>query len=148
MRSMVNGPREARSNPASDREKTASLTIAFPEMDIWIIKFVMNYIPRELMVWLRHIDVNGLSDEDQDLVAIYDIDDASDLRRLVSEWMKPRFEEVNEISRASMRGVLEKSKDWSVATLAPIFAHIAFPSGQDFADIDRFMDELRRQILT
>lgn len=100
------------------------------------------------MVWLRHIDVNGLSDEDQDLVAIYDIDDANDLRRLVSEWMKPRFEEVNEISRASMRGVLEKSKDWSVATLAPIFAHIAFPSGQDFADIDRFMDELRRQILT
>lgn len=107
----------------------------------------MNYNPRDLMVLLHDIDVNGLSDADQDRVAVYDVNEDEGVSCLISEWLKPRFEENNERSKASMRGVLEKSKDWDVETLAPIFAQIAFPSGQAINDINRFMDELRRQIL-
>ncbi|MEO9129794.1 MAG: hypothetical protein ABI240_01160 [Sphingomonas sp.] len=107
----------------------------------------MNYNPRDLMVWLHYIDVNGLSDADQERVAVYDIDEDEGVSCLISEWMKPRFEENNERSQASMRGVLEKSKEWDAEILAPIFAQIAFPSGQAVNDIDRFMNELRRQIL-
>lgn len=107
----------------------------------------MNYKPRDLMVWLHDIDVNGLSDTDQDRVAEYDIDDDGDLNRLIEEWLKPRYEEFNETTRASMRAVLEKSKEWSFKDLAPVFAEIAFPSGQEINDIDRFMTALRRAIL-
>lgn len=107
----------------------------------------MKYKPMDLMVWLRFVDVNGLSDADQERVAAYDIEDDSDLSRLMSEWLKPRYEEYDARGREPMFAVLEQSKEWDVKTLAPIFAQIAFPSGQVITDIDRFMVALRKQIL-
>lgn len=111
------------------------------------IEMAMNYKPRDLMVWLHDIDVNGLSDADQDRVAEYDIDNDDDLNRLITDWLKPRYKEFNETSQASMYAVLEKSKEWSKRDLAPVFAEIAFPSGQEIKDIDRFMIALRKEIL-
>lgn len=111
------------------------------------IDSTMDYKPRDLMVWLYDIDVNGLSDADANRVAEYNIDDDDDLNRLVREWLKPRYAEFNETSQTAMRAVLSKSKQWSVKEMEPVFAEIAFPSGQEIKDIERFMAALRKEIL-
>ena len=108
---------------------------------------VMKFKPQDIGVWLDHIDVNCLSDTDQERVAEYDIEDDGDLNRLMAEWLQPRYEEYDARGREPMRAVLEKSKEWSKEDLASAFAQIAFPSGQEIKDVDRFMMALRRQIL-
>lgn len=108
----------------------------------------MNIKPSDMGVWLDYIDVNCLSADDQERLAEFDIDSDDDLRQLISQWLKPHFEENNAQSKSSMRAVLEQSKEWSAKDLSSAFEAISFPSGQEIKDIERFMRELRQQILT
>jgi hypothetical protein len=104
--------------------------------------------PKHIGVWLDYLDVNCLVKEDQGRLASFDIDDDSDLKALIVEWLKPNYEANNEKTRASMVRVLEQSKQWSAKQLEPAFAQVAFPSGKEFRKIDLFMRLLRAEILS
>ena len=107
----------------------------------------MRFQPRDMIVWLSLIDVNGLSAIDADHLASLDVEDDGDLNKMVSGWMKPRFDEHDAQNRAEMRAILEQSKEWTTKQLQPVFAEVGIPSGQEVKDIDRFMNELRQQII-
>jgi len=101
-----------------------------------------------MIVWLSLIDVNGLSATDANRLAAFDVDDDGDLKGIIDGWLKPQFDQRDAQNRAEMRGVLEQSKQWTAKQLRPVFSEIGLPSGQEIKDIDRFMGELRQQILT
>jgi len=109
----------------------------------------MDIKPQDMFNWLSFMDVNCLTDaeaEHLDRLNI-DIENDVDLDRMINEWIKPRFNEDNAQTRASMIEILEKSRQWTVKQLRPVFSQIGLPSGQEIKDIDRFMEHLRRQIL-
>lgn len=107
----------------------------------------MRFQPRDMIVWLSLIDVNGLSAIDADHLASLDVEDDGDLNEMVSGWMKPRFDQHDSQNRAEMRAILEQSKEWTAKQLQPVFTEVGIPSGQEVKDIDRFMNELRQQII-
>ena len=107
----------------------------------------MRFQPRDMIVWLSLIDVNGLSAADADRLAALDVENDGDLSMMVGGWMKPRFDEHDSRNRGEMIAILEQSKQWSAKQLRPVFAEVGIPSGQEVKDIDRFMGELRQQIL-
>ncbi len=94
------------------------------------------------------IDVNCLTATDANYLAEFDIEDDGALKAMIGGWMKARFEEYDAQNRAEMRALLEQSKQWTTEQLTPVFAEVGIPSGQTVKDIDRFMAELRYQILT
>lgn len=106
-----------------------------------------TFHPRDFGIWLDLIDVNCLSAVDADQLAAFDIDDDSDLQKMIGDWIKPKFEENDAQNRSEMIAILEHSKQWTVKELQPVFSEIGTPSGQEVHDISRFMTALRRQIL-
>lgn len=105
----------------------------------------MKYKPFDLGVWLADVDVNGLSDGEADVLAQFDPSSDEGLDRIAKCWSRPRFEEWDETSKASMLAVLSLSKDWNRAQLTPVFAQFAFPGAN--MDFGRFIEALRREFL-
>ncbi|MEO0907728.1 MAG: hypothetical protein AAFY07_09400, partial [Pseudomonadota bacterium] len=84
----------------------------------------MRFQPRDIIVWLSLIDVNGLSAADADRLASLDVENDSDLKSIVGVWMKPLFDEHDAQNRAEMRAILEQSKQWTAKQLRPVFAEV------------------------
>lgn len=102
--------------------------------------------PRDLMVLLRYFDVNGLSDREADLIAGVDIEDDVQLARLMRDWLRPNFLAWNRGGRDEMLEVLRASEHWSTAELERVFSSIQLPSGQQVADVDRFVQAMRVEL--
>ncbi|RHW16873.1 hypothetical protein D1610_14285 [Sphingomonas gilva] len=107
----------------------------------------MSFQPRDMIVWLSLIDVNGLSASDANRLAAFDIENDGDLRSMIDNWLKPQYDQRDSQNRAEMREILEQSKQWTEKQLRPVFSEIGLPSGQEIKDIDLFLDTLRQRIL-
>lgn len=105
------------------------------------------YEPQDLMIWLQHFDVNGLTDLEGQQLANVDIADDGQLEKLMKDWMATRYLEHNDTSKSEMREILLLSQDWTIPTLRGVFSQIQFPSGQPIDDIARFLNALRKAIL-
>ncbi len=106
-----------------------------------------TYKPYDIGVWFEHIDVNALSDGECSAIAHIDIEDDHQLAWLISDWIKPRYLQWNDLNQSAMRDVLVQSKDWSEKELRPIVDEFQLPSGQKIIDLDRFLRALRDEFL-
>lgn len=107
----------------------------------------MSFQPRDMIVWLSLMDVNGLSAADADRLAAFDVEDDIGLKSMIDSWLKPQFDQRDTQNREEMREVLERSKEWTAKQLRPVFSEVGMPSGQEIKDIDRFMETLRQRFL-
>lgn len=105
----------------------------------------MNYKPYDLGVWLQDLDVNGLSDADASTLAAFDPTSDQGLGKIMTEWVRPRFEKWDSYNQGEMLAVLAKSRDWASDQLEPIYAEFQFP-GVD-VDFGRVVDALRKHFL-
>lgn len=106
-----------------------------------------NYTPYDFGIWLEHIDVNSLSDTENDEIASVNITDDAELNWLISCWIKPRYEKWDTKNKEIMRDILLESDQWSEDELRPIFDEISTPFGQDIDNIRRFIEALKNSII-
>jgi hypothetical protein len=102
-----------------------------------------NFEPSDLMVLLRYVDVNGLSDAEGRELSGVDIDDDGQLEGMMKNWIRPRYLEWDDQNRAEMQQILEQAGHWDRKKLRAVFDEIQLPSGQKINDIDRFLKMLR-----
>jgi hypothetical protein len=106
-----------------------------------------SFEPDDLMVLLRYVDVNGLSDEEGRALSSVDIEDDAQLERMMKTFVRPRYLEWDELNRSEMRQILEQADHWSSEKLRAVFDEIQFPSGQKIKDVERFVRALKGAIL-
>lgn len=104
----------------------------------------MRFKAQDLMSWLRHVDVNGLTDMEAEEIAHVDIEDDAQLDALVLNWLRPRFLEMNDQNQREFRGILDQSDAFNPAEVRTVFAQVVTPSGQSIRDIPRFLEALKK----
>jgi hypothetical protein len=105
----------------------------------------MRYRPDDLLAWLAFIDVNALTVAEQDRLAAIDPSTAEGLRSVMEDWIRPRFDQIDEQNQREFREVLEQSQHWSEPAIDRVFAQVAFPNHE--LDAAEFIGALRATFL-
>ena len=101
----------------------------------------------DLISWLKYFDIEYLDDELGAELAELDINDSGDLLRAIRIAIEPEFRSLNEVSRKSMRAVLNRALAASEEELEYVFSRVGMPFKKEVQSRGKLLQSISQVLL-
>jgi hypothetical protein len=98
-----------------------------------------------LTSWLKHLDIEYISNEFAHELAVFDINNRSDQDIIIELAIVPGFTSCNDISKKSMLTTLEELPDYPECEVRRLLASVGMPFNESLNDYKTFFEKVKRR---
>ena len=101
-----------------------------------------------LISWLKYFDIEYLDDDLCAVLSQFDINNPTHQIEVIRIALAPKFQALNEISKASMRCILKSALTAEEDELGPVFCRIAMPFARELENRKDFLLQIWSQCIS
>lgn len=101
--------------------------------------------PQRLIAWLQYLDMEYLDQTTREALSKLDINDSKDQEEIVRLAMEREMNTLNEVSRISMRNILEELKSYPEHEVRKVLSRVGMPFKSPLVDYLSFFEKVRQK---